>query len=326
MIDSNVNAASDTMVDFALRYAAQGLRVGPLAHYEPIPGTRRLRYLGPKGKVPVLHLMPHGVDDFTTNTDLIRHWWSRGEWNIGARLPESVIALDVDGPDRQPHPGTGMDGLVKLTKIHGPDFLPETYMQITGSGGRHYLYRRPPGKLIKKNLKPYGLDFKDCGGYIVMAPSIHPDSLRSYQGFPAPIAATPRWLIRMIVEPPKPEPVNTVYAFSEICGPSIADAFCESTTWADILMPSGWSAIAGDTECDGARWLHPTATSSCSATIRHGKLFVYSSNTPFETTSSGAPTGYSRFKAAAILAYPHLSEREAMSEFARQLRTKGIAP
>ena len=325
MIDSNLNATTDTMVDYALRYAAQDLQVGPLAHYEPIPGTRSLRYLGPKGKVPVLHLATHGVDDFTTDPDLIRRWWSLGEWNIGARLPESVIALDVDGPDRNPHPGTGMDGLAELAKIHGPDLIPETYMQTTGSGGRHYLFRRPPGKLIKKNLKPYGLDFKDCGGYIVMAPSIHPDSLRVYEGFPAPIAATPEWLIRMIIEPPTVTPIRPTTTWDRMAGPSIADAFCETTTWADVLMPYGWSAIGNDTDGDGARWLHPTATSSCSATIRHGKLFVYSSNTPFETTSSGAAVGYTRFKAAAVLSFPHLSEKAAMSEFARQLRTKGIA-
>jgi hypothetical protein len=52
---------------------------------------------------------------------------------------------------------------------------------------------------------------------------------------------------------------------------------------------------------DGARWLHQDATSDCSATVRHGCLFVYSKNTPFEVTEAGVPCGYTRFRAYAVL-------------------------
>ena len=52
---------------------------------------------------------------------------------------------------------------------------------------------------------------------------------------------------------------------------------------------------------DGARWRHPGATNPKSATLRHGLLFVYSAATPFQPTEAGAPRGYSRFRAYAVL-------------------------
>ena len=56
-----------------------------------------------------------------------------------------------------------------------------------------------------------------------------------------------------------------------------------------------------DPDADGARWLHPTHTSACSATIRHGCLFVYSSNTVFDVTETSDPNGYTKFRAFAVL-------------------------
>jgi hypothetical protein len=46
---------------------------------------------------------------------------------------------------------------------------------------------------------------------------------------------------------------------------------------------------------------HPGATNPKSATIRHGLLFVYSHTTPFQATEAGAPHGYNRFRAYAVL-------------------------
>jgi hypothetical protein len=86
-------------------------------------------------------------------------------------------------------------------------------------------------------------------------------------------------------------------------GPSIADAFTEATTWAQILVPHGWRCLSPDGDADGAHWLHPNATSAVSATVRHGCLFVYSTNTPFEPTTAGDPHGYTRFRAWAVLTH-----------------------
>jgi hypothetical protein len=68
-----------------------------------------------------------------------------------------------------------------------------------------------------------------------------------------------------------------------------------------VLEPQGWECLDYDPDADGARWLHPNHTSRCSATIRHGCLFVWSTNTAFAVTEPGHPRGYTKFRAYAVL-------------------------
>jgi hypothetical protein len=292
------------MGTYAVELAVNGWEVGPLCQTEPIPGTTRCRTTGPHGKDPVGYLVRHGVYDFTTNVGKVINWWSRTPWNIGIRVPASMFVLDVDGPDRLPHPGKGLQALAQVEEQHGP--LPPTLTQISGSGGLHLFFRRPPGKLSEAGL-PDGLEYKDRGGYIVAAPSIHPDTGERYVWCDHPVAAPPRWLINMIVEKParRITPARPRSSFhgrlSGSFSGSIADRFSASTSWADILTPHGWSCDAGDRDADGAVWLHPTHTSKCSATVKNGCLFVYSPNTPFDVTQSGNPKGYTKFRAYAVL-------------------------
>lgn len=84
---------------------------------------------------------------------------------------------------------------------------------------------------------------------------------------------------------------------------TIADAYGNNTSWAEILGPHGWQCLDVDPDADGARWRHPTATSASSATIRHGCLFVYSPNTPFDVTEPSNPCGYTKFRAQALLSH-----------------------
>ena len=90
---------------------------------------------------------------------------------------------------------------------------------------------------------------------------------------------------------------------AQFFGPSVADEYTANTSWADILEPHGWTQAdhRQDPDAAGARWLHPTATSACSATISNGCLFVYSPNTPFDVTEGGSPKGYTKFRAYAVL-------------------------
>ncbi len=288
---------STRMRDHAIEYARHHWQVGPLCHRDRDTG----RIVHPRGKDPVGHLVPHGLHDFTDDIASVARWWSRTPWNIGVRVPESMLVLDVDGPDRRPHPGRGLQALAALEERFGP--LPATFTQITGSGGLHLFFRRPPGKLSKTRL-PAGLEYKDHGGYVVVAPSIHPDTRERYVRCDYPVAPPPPWLVDLIVERPRPvPPPRKRYAGVRFSGPSIADAYCASVSWADVLEPHGWT-LAGrgaDPDADGARWLHPTATSSCSATVRNGCLFVYSPNTPFDVTEAGHPKGYTKFSAYAVL-------------------------
>jgi hypothetical protein len=72
-------------------------------------------------------------------------------------------------------------------------------------------------------------------------------------------------------------------------------------TWHDILDRYGWRCTKGGGDEDGSVWLHPAATSRCSATVRGGRLYCWSPNTPFEPSASGEPRGYSKAEALAVL-------------------------
>jgi Bifunctional DNA primase/polymerase, N-terminal len=277
----------------AIEYAINGWEVLPL-----------------RGKAPAIpkRLGGNGVLDATTDINKVIGWWGGGYrgCNIGIRVPESMFVLDVDGPDRWPHPGKGLEALAQVEAEYGP--LPATMGQITGSGGLHLFFRRPRGCKLSKTGLPAGLEYKDRGGFVVAAPSVHPDSGEQYVRFNTDIIAeAPEWLLAMIVDRPKPvQPIRPSRrsTFWNSLGSSPAERFNASTSWADILMPHGWEFIYDnviDPDADGAKWLHPTATSKCSATIKYGCLFVYSPNTPFQVTEAGNRHGYTKFRAHAVL-------------------------
>ena len=239
----------------------------------------------------------HGLYDATTDIAIIASWWG-GRYagcNIGGRVPQTMFVIDVD-----PRNG-GLESVAALEKKHGR--LPETLMTLSGrgDGGCHRFYRRPPGKLSHKRLGP-GIDLKTSNGYVVLPPSIHPDTGRPYVRVDAPVAAPPVWLTDLLrleaLKIPSREP-RLPSAFRS--GLSIAEEFTAGTSWFDILTPHGWICRDLDPDADGARWLHPTHTSACSATIRNACLFVYSPNTIFEVTEPGYPRGYTKFRAYALL-------------------------
>lgn len=264
------------MLGAALEYAAHNWAIFPL-----------------RGKVPAI-AGSRGVLDATTDVARVTAWWA-GRYtgaNIGGRVPAAMIVVDID-----PRHG-GTDSLAALQQRHGP--LPSTLTTLSGrgDGGQHLFYRRPSGKLSARRLGP-GMDLKTSSGYVVLPPSIHPETGQPYQRIEHPVAAPPAWLVELLrPERVTPRPARTARAFT---GPSVADQFSADTSWAAILEPHGWRCLDADPDADGARWLHPRATSACSATIRNACLFVYSPNTPFEVTEAASPRGYTRFRAYAIL-------------------------
>jgi hypothetical protein len=243
------------------------------------------------------------VLDATSDIETVSNWWG-GRWrgcNIGGRVPESMIVIDIEPRHN------GDQNLAALEREHGP--IPETLTTLSGrgDGGRHLFFRRPPGNLSAARLGA-GIDLKTSTGYVVLPPSIHPDSGQPYASVDAAVAAPPPWLVDRL-KPEKPAhritPPRTRSSFygahSGFFTGSIADNYCRTTTWAKILEPHGWSCLDGDPNADGSRWLHPTATSKCSATIKNDCLFVYSPNTPFAVTESGNAKGYTKFRAYAVL-------------------------
>ncbi|ANE82240.1 hypothetical protein A7U43_25960 [Mycobacterium adipatum] len=155
-----------------------GFSVGPLA-----------------GKVPIT---AHGVQDFTTDRNVIASWHRkfRGcNWGV---TQLGVIALDVD-----PRHG----GHVSALDLRPED---ETLCVQTGGGGWH-LYYRISGAVRGKVQGIPGIDVKAGGtGYLVAPGSIHPDTGKPYRIHrDAPIADLPEHLQALIVQPTCVAPTRT---------------------------------------------------------------------------------------------------------------------
>lgn len=132
------------------------------------------------GKRPVT---AHGHLDASTDERSIRRMWGSREWNIGSPVPDSLLVFDVD-------PRNG-GSLAELEQLAGVE-LPPTLEVISGrrDGGRHLYYRRPFTNPYRGNI-PHGIDVK-TNGYMVMPPSVHPDTGKPY-----------RWVYRDAVRLPR---------------------------------------------------------------------------------------------------------------------------
>lgn len=139
----------------AQRYAAHGLEVGPL-----------------KGKATSTGLTPNGFKDFTADTDTVRAWWERLPGaNIGVRPPAGFVVVDVDVKDAAP-------GARTWAALTAGRVVTDTLTMITGTGGWHFWFRLPYEAKLRGKLmhNASGIDLKHNGGYLVAAPSVHPDN------------------------------------------------------------------------------------------------------------------------------------------------------
>lgn len=147
--------------------------------------------LNPGGKTPHPRLAPHGKDTATCDPDVVRDWWVQApDANIGIRPAEAIVVVDVDPRDG------GARRLAALVAQHGP--LSPTWTARTGGGGLHVWYRSPGpyrGRLA------HGVDLKAHTGYVVAPPSLHASGRRYSWANALPIAAAPRWLASLAVQP-----------------------------------------------------------------------------------------------------------------------------
>lgn len=85
--------------------------------------------------------------------------------------------------------------------------LPDTVEQITGSGGRHLLFKYPEDVIVpcRVNIRP-GIDIRGDGGYIIVEPSKHIRGEYCWEvsshPLDVPIAEAPKWLIELVAEKP----------------------------------------------------------------------------------------------------------------------------
>lgn len=311
-----------SLVEHAYSYAGFGLEVFPV---------------NPKDKTPLT-----SQHQATVDLDSIEAWWSQWpEALIGHRTAEDVVILDID-----PRHG-GLATWQALKEEIGESAFPVTRVHYSGrgDGGGHAWWMKPDDHLTITKLDAWAKEHGTgeeilvdgakakwvCGidllrrnhRYSILPPSLHPETGQPYnwapgRGLGTDIAPMPQLLVDLLVRdaevipprPPGPTDPN-----------SPADWYSTTHVWGDLLRRHGWLLVGGDGESDGSRWRHPTSENRAhSATIRHGCLFVYSPNTPFEVTSEGEPKGYTLFKAWATL--EHLGDMSKAAAVARRMMPK----
>jgi len=159
------------MLRAALKLAEAGWRVIPL-----------------NGKVPVI---PDWPNEATTDPDVIREWWEQHpEANIGARIPDNHVVIDID-----PHNGGSLRALERLAGVKMPPTM--SIRSGRGGGSVHLHYLRPFPKTTKVRM-PAGIDVL-TNAQVVMPPSIHPATGKRYRwGDDVPVARLPLQVISLI--------------------------------------------------------------------------------------------------------------------------------
>lgn len=297
----NNHMVATNMLQEALRLASAGWPVFPLASRDKVPAIASPHLQGTVARRTCrgeCGYFGHGVWDASTDDAQVERMWAgRPQSNIGIALTEHTMVVDTD-----PRNG-GAESIDLLEARYGELPVTLTAASGRGDGGLHRYYSRPVGRITDKLLGA-GVDLKSHGGYVVAPPSIHPATGLPYTWLDlAPVADPPAWLVELIRVQPAPVKTYTPRPVSldPFRSTSIADTYCTSATWSDVLGPHGWRLLDPDPDADGSRWLHPSATSKCSATVRDACLFVWSSNTPLDQSTAGDPRGYTKFRAYAVL-------------------------
>jgi hypothetical protein len=166
---------------FAKEYARRGWQSFPLRSHEKTPVVR-------------------WADVATTEENMLVGWWDTNpDANIGIACGKrsGIVVLDVDADHG------GYESMEALIEQHGK--LPETPIARTGGGGEHIFFAHP-GVEIRNSagrLGP-GLDIRGDGGYVVAAPSTHPNG-KVYEWIvdpSTPLAPFPAWMIEYLKDTP----------------------------------------------------------------------------------------------------------------------------
>lgn len=181
---------SYALMQAALAYGAQAWAVLPL-----LPGA----------KAPHGRLVPHGLHDASSDSAVIRSWWSKvPDANVGLVTGICFDVLDVDGADGE----AALDAAMPRAANPGADPVVVGPTVVTGTGTHVYL--RPSGQGNRAGLLPH-VDWRGRGGYVVAPPSLHPSGRRYRWACPAdgdygpaaPLVAPPAWLAARLAPWPR---------------------------------------------------------------------------------------------------------------------------
>jgi hypothetical protein len=141
----------------------------------------------------------HGVKDATSNISSVLTAWNDVEnRNIGLAT-EGMIVVDVD------------DAAHVWLKDEAKFGLDAAPCQRTPRGGRHYVFRQPPGVAVGCSVKKIspGVDVRANGGYVVVYPSTTPDGgyewVRPLECKPESVPFAPGWLLDLVKRDGKPD-------------------------------------------------------------------------------------------------------------------------
>ncbi|MBO1140925.1 hypothetical protein FQS87_13515 [Enterococcus avium] len=165
------------MIKSALHYAELGFSVLPLQK---------------NGKAPITtEAFPSGFKSATTDKNKIQHHWQKyPSSNIGLRISENLIIMDIDV-----HNENGFDSLAVLEQEFGK--LPDTFSVDTPTDGKHYYFKLPDGVTIDRQINAFkGIDLL-TNGYIVASPSsINGKKYTVSSGSIDKLAYLPNWLLK----------------------------------------------------------------------------------------------------------------------------------
>ena len=182
-----------TPLEYALSYAQRGWPVFPL-HTPEADGRCSCRNssCASIGKHP---RTMNGLTGASTDQAQITNWWET--WpgaNIGlvTGARSGIVALDIDPR----HDGDSTLG--DLIAYYGE--LPPTLESLTGSGGRHLLFKFVAGMRNTAGQAGPGIDSRAEGGYIVAPPSVHASGRRYEWELDSTdkLAELPSWLLELL--------------------------------------------------------------------------------------------------------------------------------
>ena len=285
----------------------------------------------PNSKAPAV---AGGFKSATTDTGLIREWWSTWPDANLAIATAGLLVLDIDGDDNPWPP----------IEEQRASLLECGALALTPRGGRHYVFRQPEGKAWRNTggtLAPK-VDTRADGGYILVAPSTF--NGRHYTWIDGmelscrrdTLPVPPEWLVLALdglVKPAgqKAQPQasgGTATHSGRAGGASGGDGdnwrkeierdFEERTTWAEILEPHGWVDV-GELKGGLRAWRRPGKEDGHSATagVRssgNDVLHVFSAN----AVPLMADRTYGKFRTYAIL-----NHGGSLVQAAEELRRQG---
>ncbi len=169
---TNYAGRQSTLIDAALQYAHQGLKVFPLRTREKIPATK------------------NGFYDATLEASTLQQWWFKNpSYNVAITTGGGFFVVDADD----------LKAMKNLIANNAGDW-PCCPTVKTGQG-EHYYFAVPEGIEIKNRtgLIP-GIDIRGAGGYIVAPPSIHPSGIQYefIEPLTFPLPSPPQWLVKLI--------------------------------------------------------------------------------------------------------------------------------